>query len=497
MKNNKPQHPEPSQVCRLFLLCVALISYVPAYVPGRTPERAESSRVQEPVQQQEQSQNQEEEPREIRQVRKDHPALRIKAIRNHKKKTWLRDMEIEVTNVANKPVYYILIGMEFPDIKPGGVPIGENLIFGNHKLISFGERPQPDDPFLKPGENYVFKLSEDRWKVMEEYLSYQPSESALKIDLEIEEIRFDDGSGFFNGDTFFRSQPRRVSYYPIGDRENSIVKRLNRKSANRTEMIKQNTLSAFPGKLVAVPASEEDGNYCWGSYCDNRMDIKEVSCWTKPDGTPCLVQNYFYVDLNQTQYPCANPEWERDVVCHIFSPISQQRCPTYRLKGCGPNEGQIVTGPSSPDATPTPTPTPECSFGVKPHYICNYSIQRCEKVNDCGVTQGDCNQEKVDRSLPCCNDPNQGYSTTQCNSNGVCDLAPVGTCKPVGELCNYGEQCPPPPPDDGGGGGGDTGGGGSGYYCTDYWWVETIWLCSGDSSYCYLLGSNVSYAGCW
>jgi hypothetical protein len=184
-------------------------------------------------------------------------------------------------------------------------------------------------------------------------------------------------------------------------------------------------------------------------------------------------------------------------ICFTFSEISQQTCNSYRLEGCGPNEGQVVIGPPDPNATPTPTPPPECSFGVKPHYICNYSIQRCERVNECGVTQGDCNQEKVDRSLPCCNDPNQGYSTTQCNSNGVCDLAPVGTCKPVNQLCNYGEQCPPPPPDDSGGGGGDTGGGGSGYYCTDYWWVETIWLCSGDSSYCYLLGSNVSYAGCW
>jgi hypothetical protein len=291
MKNSKPQHPEPSQVCRLFLLCVALISYVPAYVPGRTTERAESSRVQEPVQQQEQSQNQEEEPREIRQVRKDHPALRIKAIRNHKKKTWLRDLEIEVTNVTNRPIYYIQLSMKFPEIKINSVPVGEDFTFGNHKLISFGERPQPDDPFLRPGEDYVFKLPEDQWKVMEKFLSYKSPESALKISLEIQEIRFDDGSGFFNGDTFFSSQPRRVSYYSIGGRENGIAERLSRKSANRTGMNQKNTLSAFPGKFAAMSGSEEEGNYCWGSYCNSRMDLQKVSCWTKPDGSDCLVDD--------------------------------------------------------------------------------------------------------------------------------------------------------------------------------------------------------------
>ncbi|MFN7945494.1 MAG: hypothetical protein U0Z53_09090 [Blastocatellia bacterium] len=493
MRKDNAHSPKLSQVCRLFLLCVALISHVPTYVLGKDAGRTENrSRMQEPVQPQ--SQSQDEEPREIRQVKKDHPALKIKAIRNHRKKTWLRDMEIEVTNITNRPIYFIRLGMSFPDIKLSEVPVGESLIFGNHKLLDFANHPQPDDPFLKPGESYVFKLPKDRVEVMEKFLSHRSPESALKINLEIEDIRFDDGSGFFNGDTFFRSQPKRVSYYPTGGRENSIAERISRRFANRTDLNQKNTLGAFPGALAALSTSEAEGDYCWGSYCDNRMYLdNDPPCYIRSNGTACNVTTYFYANSRDTSRPCANSVKIRDVLCEEFSPISQQVCPEYKLEGCGPNEGQTITGPTSPDATPTPTPLPACSFGSNPHYICNPNIQRCERVDYCGGTEGDCNQDKVDRSLPCCNDPNQGFSITQCKNNGICDFAPSGSCKPVNQLCNVGEQCTP---SENTGGGGDTGGGGGGY-CTTYWWVESYYLCNADYSSCYLLGSSVTWAGCW
>ena len=47
----------------------------------------------------------------------------VKEIKNlYKKDSWFRDLEIEVKNVTRQPIYFIALGLEFPNI-PGPPPV--------------------------------------------------------------------------------------------------------------------------------------------------------------------------------------------------------------------------------------------------------------------------------------------------------------------------------------------------------------------------------------
>src|SRR5205085_10817260 len=78
-----------------------------------------------------------------------HMPVAIKEVRNlNKGDDWTRDLEIEVKNVSDKPIYFVLIYMEFPDIPAppppprtdgteyGAPPVtGFPLSFGSRELI--------------------------------------------------------------------------------------------------------------------------------------------------------------------------------------------------------------------------------------------------------------------------------------------------------------------------------------------------------------------------
>jgi hypothetical protein len=78
-----------------------------------------------------------------------------------KNEHWARDFELEVKNVGKQPIYALSLVWMLTEVKmPDGNPYGSTFLYGRSEFITVpGERPQPADVPIQPGETYVFKLS--------------------------------------------------------------------------------------------------------------------------------------------------------------------------------------------------------------------------------------------------------------------------------------------------------------------------------------------------
>lgn len=149
---------------------------------------------------------------------KDMPVV-IARIKNlHNGDDWLRDLEIEVKNISEQPIYSMSLMLEFPDIPappvkpradgltPARSTIGFTLNYGNRNLLSVDRLATPADVALKPGESYVFRVPAERVEGLETMKKRMnlSAEATMNILVYFNTVSFGDGSGFVAG--------RKVSY---------------------------------------------------------------------------------------------------------------------------------------------------------------------------------------------------------------------------------------------------------------------------------------------
>lgn len=142
--------------------------------------------------------------------------LKVREVRNLQKaeEDWFRDLEIEVENISDKPIYFISLLIEFPEIpapppqmrEDGSTPsrstTGFRLTYGTKRLMDVSRLATPDDIPLQPGETHVFKIPESRvkgLKHMEREKNLRPEQTG-KMELEFDIISFGDGTGYIAGE---------------------------------------------------------------------------------------------------------------------------------------------------------------------------------------------------------------------------------------------------------------------------------------------------------
>ena len=157
---------------------------------------------------------------------KDMP-VEVREVRNLQKgEEWFRDLEIEIKNISDKPIYFITLTIEFPDIPapadaPEGSKIGYPLHFGNRKLGDLRQLAGPEDVSIKPGETYVFTITQGfsiGLENMKQKLNL-PSEAVQNIVIEFNTISFGDGTGF-EGSGFGGKRDYRVKISLNDKRDN-------------------------------------------------------------------------------------------------------------------------------------------------------------------------------------------------------------------------------------------------------------------------------------
>lgn len=124
--------------------------------------------------------------------------IKVVEIRNLQSDNWAEDLEIEIKNTSEKPIYYIRLVLTLNEIKlpPNYYPLGFIIKYGNDRHINVGSLAEADEPSIKPGENYVLKIPMDQiegWK--RKQAEYNPP-PVTRVELYFNVINYGDGTGY-------------------------------------------------------------------------------------------------------------------------------------------------------------------------------------------------------------------------------------------------------------------------------------------------------------
>ncbi len=119
-----------------------------------------------------------------------------KSFKNLKDENWLREFELEVKNTGEKPIYFIYINL-ITDVELSGGPLIFALVYGRAELGDIITKVGPDDPSIKPGETYVFKIHPGQVQGWEKSVREKTQPDASRIKAKIEMLSYGDGTGYF------------------------------------------------------------------------------------------------------------------------------------------------------------------------------------------------------------------------------------------------------------------------------------------------------------
>jgi hypothetical protein len=298
-------------------------------------------------------------------------------------KDWFRDIEIEVTNTSDKPIYFISLNMEMPDLSTqnsGAIRIFP-LRYGRTDFYEPDTKPLPDDVPIQPKATYTFVVDEKNRTGYQEWRAKDNRTDPLKLEISINFLSFGDGTGF----TSMSAVP-----FPVKPNPEELGRCLP-KSRSPDEWAKTPTLfSALQAQLFSTPAPIVPVNFFKQNYSAadeaiNATVLPDICC----PGTSC---NKFKI----SKYDCAcainaqtvNTTACTDIVgvCGVqiqiedFCSIGPTGCPQYSFIACptslpipSPTPTPVFTCPStSPSNCPSGIPKDPCqdslSNGCPPFY---------------------------------------------------------------------------------------------------------------------------------
>ena len=113
-------------------------------------------------------------------------------------KNWFRDIEIEVTNTSDKPVYFLSMFVEMPDLpqdRPGVIKVFL-LSYGRGEFFEQNTKPIPDDIPIEPKTTFTFVLNENEIVGYEKWRTRNNSKEPLKLEIWLNHLSYGDGTGF-------------------------------------------------------------------------------------------------------------------------------------------------------------------------------------------------------------------------------------------------------------------------------------------------------------
>jgi len=119
-------------------------------------------------------------------------------VKNVTSEKWVHELEVEITNTSDKPIYFLDLYIFMSGVKFQGKPMGFWLHYGRVQLISFSEPILPDDDPIKPGEKHTFKIQEADAKGWDTFKIQEGRAEPKHLELMFQGINFGDGTGFRN-----------------------------------------------------------------------------------------------------------------------------------------------------------------------------------------------------------------------------------------------------------------------------------------------------------
>lgn len=126
-------------------------------------------------------------------------AIKVLDVRNHLAIDWYDKIEFEIQNVSDKPIYYMLIWLNSPDLKRDGVQVAFSLDYGDPRMVSLRESPVVTDQPIQPGEKVVLRLAPAQRSRGHWLKESGVSMDVKALEVNINTINFGDGTGFIGG----------------------------------------------------------------------------------------------------------------------------------------------------------------------------------------------------------------------------------------------------------------------------------------------------------
>ena len=294
-----------------------------------------------------------------------------KAFKDLKNEKWVRSLELEVTNVGDKPIYLLRFLVVLPEITDEtGYNVGLILHYGEIKFGDIVTKAEPDDVPIKPGETHVFKVVEGQVLGWESYARKHDNLQPKKIRLKFQMLSFGDGTGFVGNEGLAIPQaPNGTAGVgrcePESNKSDHKALELQHAPPNAltetrsmnilpASLLPVNFLSPKLSKLVSSNSSQETQPCCPGFGCFRSKSHLEESCLgcnavTRLDAASCA-------DLSAS---CLLPTYS-SIRCIVPETGFEYLCLEIDFVPCGGTTPTPSPSPTqSPSSTPEPTPCEE------------------------------------------------------------------------------------------------------------------------------------------
>jgi hypothetical protein len=299
------------------------------------------------------AQSTQKEERELEDRIPKHLPIKVK-VKNLNSEKWTRDIEIEVTNTGNKPIYYLRLGLLFMDVKgERGNDLSFTFRYGRPELYVIENRANPEDVPIQPGETYVIRSPQGLAAGWEKFRGKYKKSHPKKLGIEFHALNYGDGTGFETLGGLPVLPPRasksscggqRSADNPIPAPLNALLSRPPRAPVQfLSSSLPVSYLPAmlFPAKISETaysPSTPQSGLCCPGTSCFKMRSVLGGNCHC-PDDPPVSTED---VHDCSASGQCGT-QVAQDSICDSEG----HTCTNFFIRPC-----------NSPDPTPTPTPTP-------------------------------------------------------------------------------------------------------------------------------------------
>ena len=113
-------------------------------------------------------------------------------------KNWFRDIEIEVTNTSDKPIYFLSLNLELADLAPARPNALRTFFlgYGRREFYEQNTKPLPEDIPIEPNATHTFVFDEVQRLGYEAFRTRKNTTDPVKLEVSINHLSYGDGTGF-------------------------------------------------------------------------------------------------------------------------------------------------------------------------------------------------------------------------------------------------------------------------------------------------------------
>lgn len=294
-----------------------------------------------------------------------------KAVKDLKNEKWVRDFQLEITNTGNKPIYFLSFLLDLPGITaPDGRGMAFSIHYGRSRLGDIGNKAEPDDVPIQPGDTYIFSFPDSKQLSWEGWLKREKKPDAKKLILLFQILSFGDGTGFWGNEGLSVPRPpnEQSSLNQCGPEP-----QLKDSGGVKAQQVSWRSLPAILS-TDGLPAEGLLANFL------SSETVPLTSLKSKSQSQLCCSGNNCYRSRPYlSSCYCGDKDALYGTSCS--DSLGACRSPTYRWDECGagyclqtnfaPCGGTTPTPTPPPTPEPTPPPSSDCDPNKRPNPNCS------------------------------------------------------------------------------------------------------------------------------